>query len=71
MLVLMSAASALTHCTSNGTYLSKPVNMSDLRSINPRGYLNALTPHDRETAAMEIGSREMESRRIERRKFSR
>jgi len=71
MLVLITASGALTHCSSDKTYLSKPVNMSDLRNINPRGYLNSLTPHEREAAAMEMGSREMESRKIERSKFIR
>ncbi len=71
LFVLITASGALTQCSSDKTYLSKPVTMSDLRNINPRGYLNSLTPHEREAAAMEMGSREMESRKIERSKFIR
>lgn len=74
MLALITAAGALSSCVSEKAgqaYLSKPVTMSDLRSINPRGYLDALTPHDRETAAMEMGSRDWQSRKIERAKFQR
>ncbi|MFC5455932.1 hypothetical protein [Prosthecobacter fluviatilis] len=71
MLLLITAANALTHCSSSGTYLSKPMSMSDLRTINPRGYLDALTPNDRETTAMEMGRLEMQSRKIERDKFHR
>jgi hypothetical protein len=54
MLVLIAVAGALSSCSTDKTYLSRGMTLSDLSTINPRGYLDAFTPHDREMAIMEM-----------------